>query len=71
MIDASNAARRDRAPDGETEARDAETLLRRARRDRGAGKDAEAVRQLRDAVRIRPDHPALHVELAGDRKSVV
>jgi tetratricopeptide (TPR) repeat protein len=65
MIDASNAARRDRAPDGETEARDAETLLRRARRDRGAGKDAEAVRQLRDAVRIRPDHPALHVELAG------
>jgi hypothetical protein len=61
MIETSGSALREFTP----ESRDPEILLRHARLDRQAGKDIEAVERLRDAVSMRPDHPAIHVELAG------
>ena len=61
MIETSGSALREFA----SETRDPEILLRHARLDRQAGKDIEAIQRLRDAVSMRPDHPAIHVELAG------
>lgn len=63
MIETSSVALRD--PIDLTGPRDADAMLLHARSERQAGKDAEAVQRLRDAVSMRPDHPALHVELAG------
>ena len=44
---------------------DAEALVLRARVDRSSGDPMQAIERLRRAARQSPEHPAVHIELAG------
>lgn len=49
---------------------DAEMLVLRARIDRSSGDPMQAIERLRRAARQMPEHPAIHIELAGAHLSL-